>query len=203
VLKLHKQQKGFSAIEALLITLVVAIVGGTGYYVWHANHNSDNTYSSATKSATSSPEKKAVAKPLYSSGEIALYNLADLANTSDEKGVVQAMKVKCDQLFAASPDPVPANKVVVVGIKTTFSDSSVYASSGGFARMSTRCASTPVQPEDGGGLFVFRKVGGTWQYLFGGQAGASCSDVDHLHVPSVIVNECYDDNTNQTREPVF
>jgi hypothetical protein len=55
--KLHDQQ-GFAVIEALLILLVVAIIGGTGFYVWHANKNSSDTFSAAAKVADSSPEAK-------------------------------------------------------------------------------------------------------------------------------------------------
>ncbi|HZL07611.1 MAG TPA: hypothetical protein VFC50_00255 [Candidatus Dormibacteraeota bacterium] len=50
-------QRGFAAIEAILIIVAVAIIGGTGYYVYHANKKTNNTYNSATKTAQSSPSK--------------------------------------------------------------------------------------------------------------------------------------------------
>jgi hypothetical protein len=57
-----KSQRGFAAVEALLISVVVAIIGGTSYYVWRANQKSSDTYSAANKSALSSPAKKKTVK---------------------------------------------------------------------------------------------------------------------------------------------
>jgi len=44
--------KGFAAIEAVLILVAVAIIGGTGYYVYHANKKATSTYNSASKTAS-------------------------------------------------------------------------------------------------------------------------------------------------------
>lgn len=48
--------KAFSAVEALLIVVIVAIVGGTGYYVYHANKTANKTLSTAAKDASGSPK---------------------------------------------------------------------------------------------------------------------------------------------------
>src|SRR5689334_22132151 len=50
--------QGFAALEALLIVVIVAILGGTGYYVYHANQKTSDTLNSASKDAQSSPQKK-------------------------------------------------------------------------------------------------------------------------------------------------
>lgn len=59
-------QKGFAAIEAVLVLVVVAILAGTGYYVYHANKKTDATLNAASKASQSSPakttKKKASAK---------------------------------------------------------------------------------------------------------------------------------------------
>lgn len=54
-------QSGFAAVEALLIVVILAIVGGTGYFVWHAKQNTDK---SLTDTASSQPaiQKKTTAK---------------------------------------------------------------------------------------------------------------------------------------------
>jgi hypothetical protein len=36
-------QSGFTAVEALLVFVLVGIIGGTGYYVWHAQQNVSKT----------------------------------------------------------------------------------------------------------------------------------------------------------------
>jgi hypothetical protein len=45
---MNVNQKGFAAVEALLLLVLLAIIGGTGYYVWHARQNSNDIYSSST-----------------------------------------------------------------------------------------------------------------------------------------------------------
>jgi uncharacterized protein (UPF0333 family) len=50
-------QKGFAALEAVLIVVILAILGGTGYYVYHANKKADDTLNSASQAAQSSPSK--------------------------------------------------------------------------------------------------------------------------------------------------
>jgi len=52
-------QKGFAALEALLIVVIVAIIAGTGYYIYHANKNTSSTYNAASKSAASNPTSQA------------------------------------------------------------------------------------------------------------------------------------------------
>jgi hypothetical protein len=55
--KLQENPKGFSAIEALLILVIVAIIGGTGWYIWHSRSNTDKTLT-ANSSSTSNFNKK-------------------------------------------------------------------------------------------------------------------------------------------------
>jgi hypothetical protein len=49
-------QAGFSAVEGLLILIIVIMVAGIGYYVYHVQKNSNNTLATAqSTSATSTP----------------------------------------------------------------------------------------------------------------------------------------------------
>jgi len=51
-------QKGFSTVEGLLILLIVVIVAGVGYYVWHSQNKASTTLSKAAPnsgSATTDP----------------------------------------------------------------------------------------------------------------------------------------------------
>ncbi|MDL2363040.1 MAG: hypothetical protein QFB86_01500 [Patescibacteria group bacterium] len=50
--KIQNNQSGFSAIEGLLILAVVAIIGGTGWYVYNANKSTSNTYTTSSRSTT-------------------------------------------------------------------------------------------------------------------------------------------------------
>jgi uncharacterized protein (UPF0333 family) len=46
-MKTINTQKGFAALESLLILIIIAIIGGTGYYVWHSKQQTDKTLSGA------------------------------------------------------------------------------------------------------------------------------------------------------------
>jgi hypothetical protein len=65
-------QKGFSAIEGLLILVIVAIIGGVGLYIYHANQKTNSTLNTASQenSATapnvSKNATKTVSTGLYS-----------------------------------------------------------------------------------------------------------------------------------------
>ena len=48
---LQYKQSGFAAIETLLIVAILAIIGGTGYFVWHAKQNADASLKNAAKSS--------------------------------------------------------------------------------------------------------------------------------------------------------
>lgn len=52
-------QSGFGAIEAILIVVIVAIIGGTGYYVYHANKQTDKAANNASSSNIESSKTQA------------------------------------------------------------------------------------------------------------------------------------------------
>lgn len=47
-MKLRRAERGFTFIEVLLVTIILAIIGGAGYYVYHAQHETSKT-AEATK----------------------------------------------------------------------------------------------------------------------------------------------------------
>ncbi len=54
--KISKNQKGFTVVEGLLIVLILVVIGGVGYMVYHNDHKTKTTSvstTSATKPATS------------------------------------------------------------------------------------------------------------------------------------------------------
>lgn len=50
-------RKGFAAAEAILIVVILAILGGTGYYVYNANKKTNDTLDSASNTSQSSASK--------------------------------------------------------------------------------------------------------------------------------------------------
>lgn len=60
--KLTKNQRGFAAIEAVLILVIVALVVGTGIYVYHAKHNADKTLNAASSASSTTASTKTTTK---------------------------------------------------------------------------------------------------------------------------------------------
>lgn len=40
--------KGFSSVEGLLVLVIILVIAGVGYYVWHSQNKASNTYSSSS-----------------------------------------------------------------------------------------------------------------------------------------------------------
>jgi cytoskeletal protein RodZ len=58
VVKIGKNQKGFGAVEGLLIFVIVGLIAFIGWYVWHSKNAADKTLSAANKASTSSSTTK-------------------------------------------------------------------------------------------------------------------------------------------------
>src|SRR5260221_387918 len=56
---MKNNQKGFGALEGLLVLVIVGLLGFVGWYVWHSKNNVNKTFSTAAStSAAASPAKK-------------------------------------------------------------------------------------------------------------------------------------------------
>lgn len=53
----QSRQAGFTVVEVLLVLVFLAIIGFTGYYVWHAQKNTDKTLSDTGNSQTAKSTK--------------------------------------------------------------------------------------------------------------------------------------------------
>ncbi len=53
-------QTGFAAIEAVLVCVILGIIGFTGYFVWHAKQNTDESLNNTASSQPGIAKKKAV-----------------------------------------------------------------------------------------------------------------------------------------------
>jgi hypothetical protein len=49
-------QKGFGAVEGLLILILISILGFTGYYVYHTRNNATLTYNNAVNTSATNPD---------------------------------------------------------------------------------------------------------------------------------------------------
>lgn len=56
-------QNGFSAVEAILILIILGILGFTGWFVYHSQNAADKTYSSTDTSTAPKPTKTTAKTP--------------------------------------------------------------------------------------------------------------------------------------------
>lgn len=56
-------QKGFTALETVLIIVVLAVIGGAGYYVYHQNHKTKTAQTQNSASKTDSTASSQASKP--------------------------------------------------------------------------------------------------------------------------------------------
>ncbi len=61
---MNKNQKGFGAIEAILILIIVAIIGFVGWYVWKQNQKPADKKIATTNQQTNTEENKEAKKPV-------------------------------------------------------------------------------------------------------------------------------------------
>ncbi len=66
----HKtlNQKGFAAMEAILVIVVIAILAGTGYYVYRANKNTTDTQNASHQAAESATVVTTTSKSAVAAG---------------------------------------------------------------------------------------------------------------------------------------
>ena len=57
---MKNNQKGFGAVEALLILILLSILGFTGYYVYHTSKDANSSYDNASTSNNATAQKSAV-----------------------------------------------------------------------------------------------------------------------------------------------
>lgn len=58
----NSKQRGFAAVEALLIAVIIAMLGGIGYYVYHAQKQTDKNLNVANNEKFATPAKKSSKK---------------------------------------------------------------------------------------------------------------------------------------------
>lgn len=88
--KTFKNQKGFTAVEALLTILILAVIGFGGYYVYHTNHKTKIVSSSTTVAKTSTapkPISAASSKPTQKYITISVWGVRVPYSSSDTLSV--------------------------------------------------------------------------------------------------------------------
>lgn len=188
-------QSGFSLVEGLLALVIVAIVGATGYYVWHSKQAADSTLTAATKTTQNTAAAKSTANsnvtPVYTKPGANLYSLASLAATTDQQSLAAVASAACVTRTGSDSNPNSANAQAVAAETNFFSDKHFFIESGDFARMDASCFVPPTPTYDSLELgAIYQKQGSDWSVLTSDQNGIACSDVDGKNIPKTVVPSC-------------
>jgi cytoskeletal protein RodZ len=117
-----KNQSGFSAVEALLVLIVIGILGFTGWFVYHAKQTSDKNYSTANSSKTPTyKDKKTTSSTDPTQGKLSSYTLSSVSASFSYPSGWNSLFTYPNGIALKSPD---------------------FQSAGGFSKISTGTAVT-------------------------------------------------------------
>lgn len=165
-------QKGFAALEAILILVIVAIIGGTGYYIYHANSKAtDDQNAAQTNANTAVPHKKTPATYLT----IKEWDVrAPLSSSVTPKYTVVTSgkqtfaRLSTDQLVAADPECSVDNSAGGIIVRAQSSDPF-------FNDAGDDLGYTVQQAIDKGTLKAYKKVGDYYFWYEKGQAACGAA----------------------------
>ncbi len=152
-------QKGFSAIELMLVLVVVLLIGAVGFFVYDSQDAA-----TTTDTPTNSTEK--TTEP------------TNTPSTLDEQ-VLAALKAYCN----ANVDPTTKQPfVLTVGRSGKDQKEVLYSSDKIFASVNAVCSSDGTTGGSGS-AYYFKKVNDTWVFLYNGQM-ESAKYKEQFNIPS-------------------
>lgn len=200
-------QKGFAAIEAILIIVIISILGGTGYFVYHANKKTSDTYRSATQSSSSkkikdTKPKNAVA---YQDSEISAYSMSLIAKTSTQKAIASTLDEQCQKMIE-SRGIKGHDAIAITGVKDLFTNTQKplnFEHVSNFVKVNTGCYDKTQggAPEPGGANYFLRLKASKWIFVTASQGQTDCKLWDGTGVPTKLVEVCSDEVTGTDRAP--
>lgn len=126
------KQNGFAVLESLLILVIIAIIGGTGYYVWRSKNQTNKTLdnaSSASQSSTTGSQSQKKATPQPSATKLSLdggnvsFNNPNAWSSTQSTGkcaISVDSKASClDSLFVSPTDATKASAGDAFGVSVT------------------------------------------------------------------------------------
>jgi hypothetical protein len=142
-------QRGFGAIEGLLIIIALTLIVFVGYYVWHTQKGADKTLDEA-----------------YQDDQGKLYQISLLATTDDQKQLGTAIDAYCH-----SQDTGAMNSVGAVSAPDLFTNSQKATITSTSATINMACydKKSTDSPWGGAASYTFTKENGTWKYSSAGQ----------------------------------
>lgn len=168
MVRLQNNQRGFSAVEAILLLVILGLVGFVGWYVYDSGQKT----SEDTKSSTSTVDKS---KEVAETSEKVTKSKA----ASSDEQVIATVKAWC----SANVDPATKKPfVLTVGKAGEAQKQVLYSADKNFAYVNAVCT-TNGTTEGSGSAYYLKKVNDTWVYLYRGQM-ASPEYTEQFGIPS-------------------
>jgi type II secretory pathway pseudopilin PulG len=186
--KMKKQQLGFSVVEGLLITIIIGILGGVGWYVWQRQKQVDTTYLQTANSSVSPKTKnKGVATNQATSAnglpnsEDVNYNPAIVITSASDVTKLENSTQAFKDFVAEQINTLSASEGANACTKPTLTISKIIKQKYSLGDV-TACNSDSQ-------LWVF--TGNKWQKV-DEQTKFSCSIINKYSVPKTLISKCVD-----------
>lgn len=185
-----KKYNGFTAIEGLLLLVIVGIIGFTGWYVWQQKQIADNTIDTASQISQSTPVKH---QTKDSHGRTLCSYFQDVYCIQKDGSKIKMTKVEASSR-QESWNMLPSDlQQFILSVwpkscleKNMGPNSPVYSGENVWLNGDGKFAEAPVGC-DGGAVYLFAKIGGEWKNIESTQFGFSCSTYDKYKVPESYV----------------
>ncbi len=172
-------QKGFSVVEGLLITGIVAILGFIGWYVYQQSQKQDETSQPQSSTvALNSPTTEDESKEQPPKEVPKLVKSVKYANVPEglKAAIIAEYKENAPACLDGDTYISKVDKDLLVG--------SIY--DGKFARAGIGC--------DGGASGLFALHNGEWTHIYSTQDVIPCDGIVTYKVPAAYVEQCLQDD---------
>jgi cytoskeletal protein RodZ len=179
-----KNNKGFAVIEGLLILVIIAILGGTGWYVYQAHNNATNTLTNADAANSSAANySKPTPKPTLTQTQSQQYftvkewavkvpidsSVTGLSYTTTNSGVMAFRDTQLDSVSSSCT----ANSINVARGKANDQVPNELGNSDGETFLTAYNSTVASKNQNARGIAVNIN---DYYYVPPGYAGASCAD---------------------------
>lgn len=203
-------EKGFGAVESVLVLVIVVLIGIVGFMVYNNNKKTNDketdnaTTNSSAKQETSTTGDNITApiakitpfvNVIQSDSSVMQATPDKIAKTSDETNILTALHNSC----SGDANYVTVNHAVFDGAPN-------YKQDGNYAVINASvCDKVAKTMDDIGGSgaehYLHKDGSGAWIFDASSQMEPSCANVDGLGYPRSIISTCFDDSTKTDRVP--